>query len=81
MTVTPISKRNKSMAFYNEKEQMYLETDASGDGLEASLLQVRDGMKFLRYKPNENAALQLIAFESNSITNAETHYATQKGNP
>ena len=39
------SKKNATMPFYNEKKQLYLETDASGEGLGlgASLLQVRDG--------------------------------------
>ena len=36
------------MEFYNEKEQLYLETDAMVVGLGASLLQVRDEMWFLR---------------------------------
>ena len=32
------------MALFNEKKQPYLETDAMGVGLGASLLQVNDGM-------------------------------------
>ena len=32
------------MAFYKEKEQLYLETDVLSVGLGASLLQVRYGM-------------------------------------
>ena len=31
------------MAFYNKKEQLYLETDALGVGIGVRLLQVRDG--------------------------------------
>ena len=34
-----IIKKNETMEFYNEKEQLYLETDALGIGLGASLLQ------------------------------------------
>ena len=34
------------MKFYGEKEQLYLETDTSHVGLEAGLLQARDGMWF-----------------------------------
>ena len=32
------------MKFYNEKEQLYLETDASGARVGAGLLYARDGM-------------------------------------
>ena len=40
-------KKNATIMFYNEKEQLYLETDILCVGLGASLLQVRDGMWFL----------------------------------
>ena len=39
-----IIKKNAASVFYKEKEQLYLEIDASGFGLDASLLQDRDGM-------------------------------------
>ena len=43
------------MAFYNEKELLYLEVDALGLGLRASLLQVRAGMWFQRNEAPNNA--------------------------
>ena len=39
-----IIKTNAVMAFYNEKKQLYLETDGSGVGLGSSLLQVKNRM-------------------------------------
>ena len=39
-----IIKRITTMAFDNEKEQLYLERDIMDVGLATSLLQVRDGM-------------------------------------
>ena len=39
-----IFKKNATMAFYNEKEQLYMETDALLLGLGASLLHVKDEM-------------------------------------
>ena len=59
------------MAFYNEKEQLYIERDVSGVGLVASLLQVRDGILFQKSKTTDDTALQLIAFASKSLTSAK----------
>ena len=59
-----------TMAFYNEKEQLYLWTDTSGVGFRASLLQVRDGVWFPRNKAPDDAILWLVAFLSNSLTSA-----------
>ena len=42
------TERNATMAFYNEKQLLYLDTDAVGVDLGASLLQVRDGIKLPR---------------------------------
>ena len=60
------------MAFYKEKDQLYLQTDALGVGFRASLLQARDGMKFTRNKAPYNATLIPIAFASKSLTSSET---------
>ena len=49
------------MTFYNDKEQLYLETDKSGAGLGASLVQARDCMWFPRNKMSDNTALWPIA--------------------
>ena len=41
-----ITRKYVSMAFYSDKEQLYLETDALGVSLTASFPQVWDGMWF-----------------------------------
>ena len=66
------------MAFYNRKEQLYLETYAIGKGLQASLLRVRDRIKFIRNEPPNNATLWPIPFADKSLTNAEPHYSNIK---
>ena len=45
------------MAFYIEKDQLYLEKDASCVSLGASFLQMRDGMWFPRNEAPNNAVL------------------------
>ena len=56
--VKAITKKDAAVAFYDGKEQLHLETDVSDVGLRASLLQVRDGMWYLRNEAAKNAALQ-----------------------
>ena len=56
------------MAFYNEKEQLYLETDVFDVVLGATLLQARDKIRFLRNETPDNAALWAITFASKSLT-------------
>ena len=76
-----IIKKNGSMAFYNTKEQGYLETDALGASLGAHHLQVRDGMQFPINEAPGNAVLQPRAFMSKSLTSAETHYSNIQRSP
>ena len=45
------------MTFYNEKEQLPLETDALGVGPRTSLLQVKDGIWFPKTEAHYIAAL------------------------
>ena len=59
-----INKKNVTMAFYKEKQQLYLVTDASAVSAGASLLQVREGMWFPRSEVLDNVGLQPIAFTS-----------------
>ena len=62
-------------SFYNEKEQLYLEREALGVGLGASLLLVMNGMWFPRNDATNNASLWPIAFASTSLSSAETWYS------
>ena len=41
-----IVKRHTQMKFYDVTRSLYLDTDASGIGLGAGLLQVRNGMSY-----------------------------------
>ena len=45
------------MKFYNETKPLYLETDASGIGLSATLLQTRDGTSFPKDSAPDNTSL------------------------
>ena len=55
------------MAFYNEKAQLYLETEVSAISLEAGLLLVRNGMWLPRNKMPHNTALQPVVLISKSL--------------
>ena len=50
-------KKYGSMAFYNEKEQLYLEMDMLGVSLRASLLQSRDEVQFSNDETSDNMAV------------------------
>ena len=54
----------------------YLETDASGVGLEAGLQQVRDGMSWLKVTASGNIKLQPKSFAIKSLSSAKTHYSS-----
>ena len=60
------------MAFYNENEQLCLETDVLGVGVRVSLLQVRDRMWFLRNKALNNAAPRPPVCVNKRLTCVET---------
>ena len=66
------------MTFYNEKEQLYLETDMSDFGLGASLEQEREGLWFPRNEAPGSAVLEPIAFVKRSISSAETCYNIER---
>ena len=61
------------MKFYDADRLLYLETDISGIGLGAGLLQVMDGMNCRQEKIPDNAILQPIAFTSKTLSSAEWH--------
>ena len=59
------------MKFYNDTKLLYLETDASGVGLRAALLQLCDNTTCQKGMVPDNIILHPIAFASNSLTGAE----------
>ena len=69
-----IIKKDTTMAFYNKKGQLYIDTDASGLGLRPSLLYLRDGMQFPRNEAPYNAAFWPVAFATKSLMRAQTLY-------
>ena len=69
-----VIKKDTTLTFCNEKEEIYLETDAVGVGLGASLLQVRDGMWF----PTKHWKIQHYSqqyLQKKSLTKTETQYS------
>ena len=59
------------MKFYNEIKPQYLEMDASGIGLGAALLQMRDGTTCPEDIALDNTILRPVMFASESLTSAE----------
>ena len=62
------------MKFYDTK-LLYLETDASGIGLEAALLQLCNNTTCQKGTAPDNTILCPIAFASKSLTGAEQRYS------
>ena len=63
------------MRFYDETKPLYLETDASGVGLGAGLLQTRSSKSCCRDTAPYNSIFRPIAFVSKSLSNAEKRYS------
>ena len=55
--------------------QMYLETDALGVGLRASLLQTRDEVRFPKNEAPNNVALWPVGSVSKILTSTKTQYS------
>ena len=70
-----IIKKNEAMGFYNEKGQLYLETDALCVGVGACLLQSRDRMWFPWNEAPNNTTLWPITLVHKSLTSADTCYS------
>ena len=62
------------MKYYNTRKLLYLETDASGVGMGATLPQVRDDLSCRCDEVLDNTMFQPIAFASKSLFNTEQWY-------
>ena len=58
------------MKFYDDNKLLYLETDVSGIGLQAALLQLRDDTSCQTHMVPDNTILCPIAFVSKSLMGA-----------
>ena len=63
------------MKFYDTSKPLHLETDASGIGLGAGLLQVRDGLNCRSDDILNDTALHPIAFVSRGLSSVEEKYS------
>ena len=63
------------MKLYNDTKLLYLETNASGLGLGAALLQLHDNTTCQKGMAPDNAILCPIAFASKSLTGADWRYS------
>ena len=66
------------MKFYDDTKPLYLETDASGIGLRAALLQFWDNTDCQKGMAPDNTILHPIAFASKSLTGAKQRYSNIK---
>ena len=69
-----IMRKDACMKFYDASRPLYLETDASCVGLEATLIQVRVGMNCGHDKVPINATMHQITFTRKSQLTTEWHH-------
>ena len=74
-------KSDMCMKFYDDTKPLYLETDTSGVGLGAALLQTQEGTTFQRDTVPDNTILHPIAFASKSLTGTECRCSNIEGRP
>ena len=63
------------MKFYDDTKSLYLETDVSGVGLGAGLLQTQDGTACQKDMVPDKTILHPIAFASKSLMDTEHRYS------
>ena len=63
------------MEFYDDTKLLYLETDASGIGLGAAMLQLRDNTACQKGTAPDNTILHPIAFACKNLTGAMLRYS------
>ena len=66
------------MKFYDDTKPLYLKTDASGIGLGAALLQLRESTTCQTHMAPDNTILCPIAFASKRLMGAECRYSNIK---
>ena len=71
-------KAEMCMKFYIDTKPLYLETDASGVGLGAALLQLRNNTTCQTHIAPNNTILHPIAFASKSLMGMECRYSNIK---
>ena len=73
-----LKKDDICMKFSDKTKPLYLETDASGIGIGAILLQTRDGATYPVDIAPDNTILRPVAFASKSLTSPECRYTNIK---
>ena len=71
MKAKSLIKADICMKFYNDTKPLYLEIDASGAGLRATLLQMHGNTTCQKDVTPDNTILCPIAFASKSLTGEE----------